>query len=295
MDTQGTPPPLEPKPIPRETTFQALFEPDLTYDFLAGAARFPFERSVEFSAVNAWWLAELSLLCYVRDRSFIQGVLERAGLTAPVFFEEGGSFAFCVEDFCIFRGTDDISDVLKDLDAVMVLDGAVKVHRGFLRALDLVWDGINDHLGPREAVFAGHSLGGAMATLAAWRRTNTRCAYTYGAPRVGSKGLRESLSVPLQRIVNNNDVVTRLPPPLRYRHAGRLYYIDENGRVLPLPERWGRIKEQVQGHGNRALDNVKRWLGGEFDAIPYDSLIDHSPLHYTLHLWNHLLWTCEPR
>ena len=128
-----------------------------------------------------------------------------------------------------------------------------------------------------------------MATLAAWRHSGSCCAYTFGSPRVGEKKLRESLPVPIHRVVNNNDFVARLPPPVKYRHAGSLRYIDESGTVRFDPERWDRIVEQVAGHGNRALDNLRRWLRREFEAIPYDSLVDHSPKHYAIHLWNHLV------
>ena len=38
----------------------------------------------------------------------------------------------------------------------------------------------------------------------------------------------------------------------------------------------------------RLKDNLRRWLAGDLAAIPYDSLIDHSPVHYAVHLSNHL-------
>jgi len=291
-DTE-TGPPLRRREIPHESTFSALFAPDPTFPFLEAASRLPFEATGAYSHVNAWWLSELSMLSYVDDRGLVRQVLDRVGLGPSVFLEEGTSFAFCAGDICVFRGTDEFGDLMKDLDVALAREGEARVHRGFQRALDLIWDGVLEALGDRPAVFAGHSLGGAMATLAAWRRSETCCAYTFGAPRVGGRQLREKLSTPVHRVVNNNDFVTRLPPPVHYRHAGSLQYIDETGTVQSDPERWERVVEQVLGHKSRAAENLRRWLKRDFEGIPYDSLVDHSPRHYAIHLWNHLLAVLE--
>ena len=279
------------KEIPREASFEALFAPKPEYRYLEEAERFPFTGSRDYSSVDAWWLAELSLLAYLPDEARIADVLAAAGLAEPVFFAREGTFGFVSGELCVFRGTDEVRDFLRDLDTALVPDGDVKVHRGFQRALDCVWDELAGLLEGRAVCFTGHSLGGALATLAAWRQGEVARAYTFGAPRVGERLLHERLRAPVHRVVNNNDLVTRLPPPLGYRHAGTLHYIDESGRVHDRPERWSRVVEQVLGHGNRAMDNVRRWLSGEFDAIPYDSLVDHSPVHYAVHLWNELVAT----
>ena len=49
------------------------------------------------------------------------------------------------------------------------------------------------------------------------------------------------------RWVNNNDIVTRVPPTwMGYHHAGREVYIDHNGRVRDV-EGWRRVMDRLQG------------------------------------------------
>jgi hypothetical protein len=91
--------------------------------------------------------------------------------------------------------------------------------------------------------FTGHSLGGALATLAAGRYERAPEVYTFGAPRVGDGEYVESLDTPVYRIVNGRDVVPKLPVRGPYRHAGAEKYIDGEG-LIPNPvvhfETWTR-------------------------------------------------------
>jgi hypothetical protein len=104
--------------------------------------------------------------------------------------------------FVVFRGTRDLRNWITDLDCRRVkmrpnaemlktenlksesisacqrvsvsAFSLVEVHEGFLRALDSVWERVAEALGrmaagKRDLFFAGHSLGGALAMLAAAR------------------------------------------------------------------------------------------------------------------------------
>jgi triacylglycerol lipase len=89
--------------------------------------------------------------------------------------------------------------------------------------------------------FCGHSLGGAMATISAGRcylshiPSNPLGLFTYGSPRVGDKRYINYVKLDHYRFVNNNDIVTRVPPPfLGYRHCGSEVYIDRKGRFAKL-------------------------------------------------------------
>src|SRR5262249_24342235 len=121
------------------------------------------------------------------------------------------------------------------------------MHRGFRRALDQVWDDLETHLDElrsRPLWLTGHSLGGALATLAAARLATTRGGkglYTFGCPRVGNATFTTTVPHPWHRFVNSNDVVARLPPPglfAGYQHGGVLHYIRTDGRIDedPAPE-----------------------------------------------------------
>src|SRR3989304_144481 len=55
---------IEPRPLPEET-IQGLVPPLPGFPFFAHADDFPFQPNVAAcSAVNAWWLADASLLVY---------------------------------------------------------------------------------------------------------------------------------------------------------------------------------------------------------------------------------------
>lgn len=113
----------------------------------------------------------------------------------------------------------------------------IKVHAGFISAYKSVRDEVlklvSAYDKPEIWCF-GHSLGAAMATLVALDVQynfpgKTIKAVVSGSPRVGSKRFSESYNrrVPdTIRIVNGNDPVTRLPPPLfNYRHIGKYLHI----------------------------------------------------------------------
>ena len=67
-------------------------------------------------------------------------------------------------------------------------------------------------------VVTGHSLGGALATLAAIdisRLTSQTYLWTYGSPRVGNKNFYTLVQNAFRvsyRVVNNRDMVPHLPP-----------------------------------------------------------------------------------
>src|SRR5262249_14299388 len=76
--------------------------------------------------------------------------------------------------------------------------------------------------------YTGHSLGAALATLAATRRA-PQAVYTFGSPRVGKEAfVRSLMSIPIYRVVDDEDVVTRVPPEiLGFRHVGEVHTLKE--------------------------------------------------------------------
>ena len=92
-----------------------------------------------------------------------------------------------------------------------------------------------------KVVATGHSLGGALATLAAGalRANGTNVdLYTYGSPKVGNGEFATFLSDTSKgasyRVTHRDDPVPRLPPfLLGFRHVSPEYYIDSGVEEYP--------------------------------------------------------------
>lgn len=84
-----------------------------------------------------------------------------------------------------------------------------------------------------KIVSTGHSLGGAVATLAAaYLRADGNAVdlYTYGSPRVGNEAFANFVSAQAGaewRVTHGDDPVPRLPPIIfGYRHTTPEYWLD---------------------------------------------------------------------
>jgi len=100
-----------------------------------------------------------------------------------------------------------------------------RFHRGFLDALDMIWAPLSAAVDQavkakeRPLWVTGHSLGGALALLAAWRLQRNFVAVheiiTFGAPMIGNdaaaKAFEQEFSGKIYRFVDLEDLVPRLP------------------------------------------------------------------------------------
>jgi hypothetical protein len=138
-----------------------------------------------------------------------------------------------------------------------------KAHLGFTALLDEVWDSIRSEIhtqigSNRELYLTGHSQGGALATLAAYRFQKEGVpvtgVYTFGSPRVFDEKIGQDYAVPHFRFEHKNDFIAHLPPgptlrgmvntfmdsffegtvrlhAVDYKHVGQLKYINENNEI----------------------------------------------------------------
>src|SRR5262249_54451343 len=119
-------------------------------------------------------------------------------------------------------------------------------------------------LGAKPVWLTGHSLGAALATLAAARWAaghRVQGLYTFGSPRVGNAAFAATVPGPCYRFVNNNDVVTRLPPPglfAGYRHVGVLKYIRTDGVIVEDPAPEGVARDRLAGGRGAAEAALRR-------------------------------------
>jgi pimeloyl-ACP methyl ester carboxylesterase len=143
--------------------------------------------------------------------------------------------------------------------------------------------GLLEALEITRAILVGHSLGGAVAVLAAARwfdghTTASGSIYTFGAPRVGDADFCKSIRFPLWRVIDNTDIVP-LVPTGAYAEAGGMKWIDERGA---LRDEWN---PQSVGIGSNMRFLFSNWRRGRWVWIPRD-VVDHSPLYYAIYLYN---------
>jgi len=291
------------KRLPLESfNIKKSFSPMIEMGFFKRHRLAPFQHeNAEFSATNAWWMADFSRLAYVRDLDLVRKKLRSAKFTKTKFFEDKATgtqaFVTCSKDAVVlaFRGTEvakDFQDIVVDADIWMVDGVAGKVHRGFQKGLDSIWNDVDLHL--KKVVknhtvwFTGHSLGASLATLAA-ARFNPTAVYTFGSPRVGNKAFIASIKCPVHRIAKANDIVTRVPPPILYHHIGDVYFITSEGKLLNNPGVLTRFKERLGGSELKILWLLFKLI---FLRSPWSFLLsylhDHSPYNYSVFMWNNI-------
>lgn len=176
------------------------------------------------------------------------------------------------------RAGESARDVLTDLDALPEdWPQGGRVHRGFAAALRRVWGDVAPALERVDlpVLYTGHSLGAALAILAAGLRP-PEAAYAFGAPRVGDADFVASLGdTVVHRYVNCCDLVCRLPPRI-YRPAGRLHYIDAAGRMDDAAEADDvRLEARIR--------HFRRYAG-QWDKVWLRDLADHAAVNYVMAL-----------
>ncbi len=222
--------------------------------------------------------AELSYLAYFLPDD-IAAALKTIGFEDYQFIERDNAeaYVFWTPHDCIvvFRGTEpgEVKDIKSDVDAVLIVAETVgRVHRGFKRDADQLWEPLEQILKDvqKPLWFTGHSLGGALATISAGRcvlspvPSSPEGLFTFGSPRVGNRRFINFVKLNHYRWVNNNDIVTRLPPRwLGYRHAGREMYLDARGQLRKyavlrkLRDRWlGFFLSIVRGKIDHVTDHL---------------------------------------
>lgn len=144
-----------------------------------------------------------------------------------------------------FRGTENLTDWMTNMKLLKAAWKVGTVHAGFYQSLESLWP---EAIGRLESLrtnnqpiwITGHSLGGALATLAGatldqqMPEYEIAGIYTFGQPRVGDQIFAQSLDKGMKerffRAVNNNDVVPRIPS-MKFSHVGKLLYFDSDGNL----------------------------------------------------------------
>lgn len=283
-----------------DRSWNALLDPGNAFDFLRGCEHIPLDlRPGSFTPATAWWLSELSRLVYIREIDEPDGTmptgtrsrfLAAAGLEEIAFLNICGTKCSLIRTAeagvpswaaVVFRGTHNLENWMSNLDTSPVSwDGPGQVHKGFRDALRPVWNHLAQFLDNVSSplLYTGHSLGAALATLAAVKYPPA-ALYTFGSPMAGNRPFVNALNgIPVYRVINCRDIVTQLPPPvLGFRHAGKVHTLSP---AVPdtsfLPEDLA-----IRDLADRAIfiSLVSGWYT-EMNR-PADFLSDHAPVNYT--------------
>lgn len=262
--------------IPYDASLDALTNPGAANDFF----------QLHDAQSEAAWCAEFSRLAYADLTSMVPQILDRIGFEPVAVFDRAGNQAFLAEgpDFAVlaFRGSDDLEAWMTNFNLRLTpWRGGGQVHTGFAEALDAVRPEVSDALAGIESplLCTGHSLGGALAALAASLLPEAR-VYTFGAPRVGDTAFRDAMAARpglAARYVDDRDIVCRVPPAaFGYRHVGLPYVIDRDGNVAQRrPEERG-VGELVASALSKGRAGLSELVG---NGLPRE-LSDHAPINY---------------
>ncbi|MFO0843376.1 MAG: lipase family protein [Gemmataceae bacterium] len=264
---------------------------------------------------NATFLAVASDLAYMNSEQGVSAFKEQLGLDATLTSIGNtqvwvGSNADHI--VVAFRGTEAPTSIegLKDwflsdaMNLLVLPEGRLgtdfaaagvkaRFHLGFLNALADIWEPVLAAVeaevkkAERPLWVTGHSLGGALAMLAAWmfkrRFLNVHQIYTYGAPMIGNAAASEAFDKAfpdrVYRYVNCTDPVPKLPSMSLvandYGHCLKEIALGEAGGALDLAqafagkavegvlsaslltEIWASIQSRVAAHG---LDNYRKLI-----------------------------------
>lgn len=164
---------------------------------------------------------------HIKEKEILEAELGVVKLNMLETFDANGTQAILVSfnNFIVlgFRGTEatSIKDIKADAKAKTTsCETGGKIHTGFKEAFESVSLDIQKKLNEDEfkdkpLFVTGHSLGGALATVATKKLSHEggiAACYTFGSPRVGDEEWIANIKSPIYRLVNAADCVTMLPP-----------------------------------------------------------------------------------
>jgi hypothetical protein len=275
----------------------------LAYDPRNEALYHPEHRETLFERGQTYSIPQLALeaarLAYCRaeksaaERGRLVEALGRAGFSDLALFGDPGrgvaAFAAVSADgttLLSFRGTqpDSYEALITDLRVNLVAwpESAGRVHSGFAIALLAMKPQIAEWIGRKrpdvsKLILTGHSLGAAMATLAAtiWR---PEWLVTFGSPRVGDAAFGGTIMATHSlRFVDCCDAVTDEPPELLgYRHIGNLTYLTQDAGIVDNPDASFILADRLPAR----VDYLRRYGWQVLQNVPVRDLADHAPVNY---------------
>lgn len=238
---------------------------------------------------NARYLAIACDLAYLSGDAGLQAYRDKLGLDGT-FCSVDNTQVYVVGDdeniVLAFRGSESPTSIdgLKDwlltnaVNLLVLPEGTIgsdfaaagvgaRFHQGFLGALAEIWPPLLANVEAevakkeRNLWVTGHSLGGALATLASWRLyrkfVDIHQIYTYGAPMVGNQlamdAYNREFAGRIFRYVNTRDFVPRLPTVSlianQYMHCDKVIDISD-------PNAGTAASEELNSFGKTVVDGL---------------------------------------
>lgn len=180
----------------------------------------------------------------------------------------------------VFRGTDNKVDWLVNMTATSVPTENGLIHRGFHDAykasdagtpLKPQVDKVLAEHSIKKVWISGHSLGGALALVAADDLLSQGAieiagVMTFGQPAVAKSELANHLDLQLlgryARFVNHDDIVPRIP--ITYEPCGRLVWFTDTGLKRSEPKRMVASSSGVPTSNSQDIEEVEMMSPEEF-------------------------------
>ncbi len=219
-------------------------------------------RTQEFDMQAALFLAAVCGQTYVQFNNKEEGGLFLVPkhyhligeFTANSYDDTPEQFGFLITSdqasILAFRGSDSAEDWVSDFIAQQVsyrpVKNAGQTHKGFtdiyMSARSQIHQLIHEVPADRPLFLTGHSLGGALATLAALDISQNTAfqspiVYTFGAPRVGDPNFVRAYNYSVTthwRIQNEYDIVPHLPPLIYQSPKTKksYFYLHVKGEIM---------------------------------------------------------------
>jgi pimeloyl-ACP methyl ester carboxylesterase len=266
---------------------EALYQPERRPTLFVEGRDLPIAQVALEAARLAYVRAETA----VSETARLNDALARVGFGAATLFVHPatGTFGFgCVRStdgtrLVAFRGTqpDDLDDLVSDLDFLAVdwPETGGRVHRGFANAVRGLLPAVREWLAGSDngsLILCGHSLGAAIATLAAALLKPTQLI-TLGSPRVGDAAFANATAdVAGARFVDCADIVTTVPPAIfGYVHVRAPSYIDAAGQIHQNPT--NDLMQADARAAGLAYTKERALIRGN---VLLRSFADHAPINY---------------
>ena len=316
--------------------FDRLFGPQINHPYFckrSGAPNRLQYDSDSYEKSNAAWMADAALLVYVPNpldnlknfdldslnkvgwnNNFVKEKLKKANFPGVKFFNRKGTQLFVAHNsktvVVSFRGTEvkELRDLLYDGKFTTSDEGAGKVHGGFQAGVEAVWksrggqDGLVAYLkritknGSIPVWFTGHSLGAALAIIAAkrWNAIHkVQGLYTFGSPGVGNQRFTQLfMNMHAIRFVHNKDIVTTVSQEPNFLHVGNLYIINAQRNIVENTKRpldrekiFPKLPRNLLEQSLKSL-NVFANTGNPLQLPRW--LADHAPKFYSNYIRHHV-------